>query len=48
MEPSELMPIVNQLKKHDFAYALGGSGLLFCLDRIDSVNDWDLAESLVG
>jgi len=43
MEPSELMPIVNQLKEHNIAYALGGSGLLYGLNRIDSVNDWDLA-----
>lgn len=37
-----LYPIISKLESDNIAYALGGSGLLFFLGLIDSVNDWDI------
>lgn len=42
MNHQVLFPIVKLLEANQITYALGGSGLLYYLKLIDSVNDWDI------
>ncbi len=42
MNHQVLLPIIRLLEKNKITYALGGSGLLYYLKLIDSVNDWDI------
>jgi hypothetical protein len=39
---NDLINFTKQLEKFDIEYALGGSGLLYSLNFIDEVNDWDI------
>ncbi|MEF2965859.1 hypothetical protein V3851_08465 [Paenibacillus sp. M1] len=42
MNHQVLFPIIELLEKNNIKYALGGSGLLYYLNLIGSVNDWDI------
>lgn len=42
MDHHVLLPIVKRLEDHRIPYSLGGSALLYYLDIINVVNDWDL------
>ncbi|MEK4512134.1 hypothetical protein EJP82_12000 [Paenibacillus anaericanus] len=37
-----LFPIIKRLEENSIVYSLGGSGLLYYLNLIDSINDWDI------
>lgn len=37
-----LFSIIKRLEENNILYSLGGSGLLYYLGLVDSVNDWDL------
>jgi hypothetical protein len=42
MNHHDLYPITTRLEENNISYALGGSGMLYYLNLIDTVNDWDL------
>ncbi|WP_435921099.1 hypothetical protein [Paenibacillus sp. DYY-L-2] len=42
MDPKEILPIFGRLEENSIPYALGGSGLLYYLNLMDSANDWDI------
>ncbi|WP_373232233.1 hypothetical protein [Cohnella sp.] len=42
MNHHDLIPIITRLEENNISYSLGGSGLLYSLRLIDTVNDWDI------
>ncbi len=42
VQPDKLIPIIQRLEEHDIMYSLGGSGLLYYLNLVESINDWDI------
>lgn len=37
-----IIPIIRKLEENNIMYSLGGSGLLYYLNLVESINDWDI------
>ena len=42
IHPETIIPFAKRLEENNIAYTLGGSAMLYFLNLVESINDWDI------